>query len=261
MRYALSIPNAAPPHVLVELAVTAERNGWDAVFLWDHVHFIRSMQLDLHDPWVVLGAIAQVTNRVRIGAMVTPLPRRRPQKWAKEVVTLDHLSQGRVVVGVGIGAPSEDEFGMFADAADERVRGRQLDEALTLVERLWTGEPVDHSGTYFHVSAQLRPRPFQQPRPPIWVAATSNRPLPLARAARYDGVFPMGAAGGLPGLDEIASVAAMMPPGVDVVASWLPDTDAAQYVEAGATWLVESRWPSGDWLDELADVASRPPTA
>ena len=94
------------------------------------------MNLELHDPWVLLGALAQTTSRVRLGAIVTPLPRRRPWKFAREVITLDHLSHGRVIVGAGLGFPPDADFEVFGDEADERVRGAQLDEALTLVAAL-----------------------------------------------------------------------------------------------------------------------------
>src|SRR5688500_9701630 len=127
MRYAISTPNVGDAEWLVDLGVAAERAGWDAFFLWDHVHLIRTMALDVFDPWVVLGAVARETERVRLGTMVTPVPRRRPWKLAKEITTLDHLSGGRAVIGVGLGEPADDEFGSFGEPTDPRERGELLD--------------------------------------------------------------------------------------------------------------------------------------
>jgi alkanesulfonate monooxygenase SsuD/methylene tetrahydromethanopterin reductase-like flavin-dependent oxidoreductase (luciferase family) len=217
------------------------------------------MRLDVHDPWVVLGAVAQVTDRVRLGPMVTPLARRRPQKFAKEVTTLDHLSGGRVVVGVGLGAPADDEFAAFGEAGSDRERADRLDEALEVVTALWSGGPVAHRGDHFTVDAELRPTPLQRPRPPIWVAATWPNRRPLARAGRYEGVVPLGA-GGAPAPPEIiARVAEIVGPDCEVVATRTEAASAAEYEASGATWLIESCWPVGEWADELLVAAERGP--
>jgi alkanesulfonate monooxygenase SsuD/methylene tetrahydromethanopterin reductase-like flavin-dependent oxidoreductase (luciferase family) len=261
MRFGLSLPNAGPVVRLVEIARLADSNGWDGVFLWDHVHLFRDMHLELHDPWVTLGAIAQATERVRLGTMVTPLPRRRPQKFAKEVVTLDHLSNGRVIVGVGLGFPPADEYTMFGEDAGDRHRADRLDEALDVVTALWTAEPVDHHRTHYSVSAQLHPPPVQRPRPPIWVAAMWPNRRPVRRAERFDGVVPIGADGQPLGLDGLAQLARAVGPGHDVIGSWMPGPTIEEYAAAGATWLVESRWPEGEWLDELTARAAGAPRA
>src|SRR5262245_27138592 len=133
MKYAISTPNMGRPTDLVALAVAAEAGGWDGVFLWDHLQLVRAMTLDVLDPWVVLGAMAQATARVRLGALVTPLPRRRPWVVAKHVTTLDHLSGGRIVVGVGIGFPADAEFGAFGEETADRLRGDLLDEGLDVL--------------------------------------------------------------------------------------------------------------------------------
>ena len=259
MKFALNLPNAGPAAQLVDIAVAADASGWDAVFVWDHIHLFTEMRLELHDPWVLLGAIAVRTSRIRIGTMVTPLPRRRPQKYAKEVVTLDHLSAGRVTCGVGIGFPPHDEFAAFGESADDRARGDILDEALDVVTALWTGSPVDHSGDHFRIQAELHPRPVQAPRPPIWVAVQWPNRRPLRRASRFDGVFPIGSDGGPIGLDDLRMVSRSVPAGIDVVASWMSDASVADCAAAGATWLVDSRWPEGAWLEELAASAARDP--
>jgi len=265
MKFALSLPNAAPPHRLVEMAVAAEGSGWDGVFLWDHIHLLRVLRLDVHDPWVVLGAIAHATTRIRIGAMVTPLPRRRPQKFAKEVVTLDHLSNGRAVVGVGLGYPPADEFDMFGEDGSIARRAAMTDEALEVVTALWTGEAIRHDGAHYYVDAELRPAPVQRPHPPIWVACQWPAQGSFQRALRWDGVLPIFIDGTLLGPSTIAEVSAAAAAtgrsgSFDIVASWDRAHSIAAYEDAGATWLIESRWPDGDWLAELDAAARRGPT-
>src|SRR5688500_6451750 len=107
------MPNMDAPSTVVELAVLAESARYDGVFLWDHVFYGDFVDHPLADPWVVLGAMAQATTRVRLGALVTPLSRRRPWRVAQEVTTLDYLSGGRAVLGVGLGWPAAEDFERF----------------------------------------------------------------------------------------------------------------------------------------------------
>lgn len=174
---------------LAELAREAEQAGWDGFFIWDHV------ALDwpdrLVDPIVTLAAIAMATERIRFGALVTALPRRRPWKFARETVTLDHLSGGRLIVGVGIGV-TQAEFANMGEPADFRTRGAMLDEGLDVLTGLWRGEPFSYEGQHYTVKdALFQPVPVQQPRIPIWVADMWPNQAPLRRAARWDGVFPI----------------------------------------------------------------------
>jgi alkanesulfonate monooxygenase SsuD/methylene tetrahydromethanopterin reductase-like flavin-dependent oxidoreductase (luciferase family) len=138
-----------------------------------------------------LSLIACETEQIKIGPMVTPIPRRRPTKLARESVTLDHLSRGRTILGVGLGALQYEEFEALGDEPDLIVRGAMLDEGLDLLVKLWSGEIVEHQGKYYHVKeAQFLPQPVQQPRLPVWVAATWPNKAPFRRAARWDGVIP-----------------------------------------------------------------------
>lgn len=261
MRFAVNCPNAGDPAAVVTLAVAAEAAGWDGFFLWDHLHLVREARLELHDPWVLLGAVAHATERVRLGALVTPVARRRPWKLAKEITTLDHLSGGRAVAGVGLGWPADHDFAAFGEPADDRARAAVYDEGLALLDALLRGGPVRHDGVAFHVDADLHPAPVQRPRPPIWVAAMGMG-RPLARAARFDGVALAGADGGPMAPAEVARVVAALPAhaeSFDVVAPWDETSDPAAYAAAGATWLVVSRMPMPGWLDELAPVVERGP--
>jgi alkanesulfonate monooxygenase SsuD/methylene tetrahydromethanopterin reductase-like flavin-dependent oxidoreductase (luciferase family) len=162
VRYAISIPNFgewADPRTMVELAREAEAAGWDGFFLWDHIRFSTS-PLPVQDPWVLLAAIATVTERMTIGPMVTPLPRRRPWVVARQAVSLDHLSNGRVLLGVGIGEPVDVELTAFGEQGDRTVRAAMLDEALSIIAGLWSGEEFSFNGDHY----QLAPMTFL-PRP------------------------------------------------------------------------------------------------
>ena len=182
MRFAVNIPPFTDAATVVDLAVDAETAGWDGVFLWDHLQFMAGAHLTIHDPWVLLGAMAVRTERVRLGTVVTPLSRRRPQMVAKHVTTLDHLSGGRAVLGVGLGSPADADFAAFGDEADDLKRAAILDDRLTAVAAMLAGGEATHHGKHTHIDADLLPASVQRPRPPIWVAAVAPHRRPLARA-------------------------------------------------------------------------------
>jgi alkanesulfonate monooxygenase SsuD/methylene tetrahydromethanopterin reductase-like flavin-dependent oxidoreductase (luciferase family) len=189
VRFAIDLSPIGPwgsPGHLAELAALAERSGWDGVFLEDYVFHAEG--LDVYDPWVALAAIAMATERLTIGTMVTPLPRRRPWTLAAEAVTLDHLSNGRIVLGVGSGDPASPDFTAVGEQADARVRGRMLDEALTVIDGLWREDAFSFEGRHYRLdSVSLRPKPIQQPRIPIWVGGAFTSRRPRERALRWDG--------------------------------------------------------------------------
>ena len=139
MRYAVNIPPFTDPRTVVKLARDAESAGWDAVFLWDHLLWSTKIKPDVHDPWVLLGAIAQATERVRLGTLVTPLSRRRVHIVAKHLLTLDHLSAGRVTFGVGLGEPAVADFSAFGDEPDAKTRAAMLDEGLAVLDQFLRG--------------------------------------------------------------------------------------------------------------------------
>ncbi len=242
MQHALFLPlfdELAEPGVVAALAAEAEQAGWDGVFVWDHVAYTAPVE-GVADPWVTLAAIACATSRVRIGPMVTPLPRRRPVKLAREVTTLDRLSGGRVTLGVGIGGDGAGEFSGTGEQLDSAARGAMLDEGLAVLAAAWTGEVVEHRGEHYVLSGlTLRPTPVQRPGPPVWVAARYGKPKPLRRAARHDGVFPIG----LSDADQLAEVLrdiGPVRPGYDVAVGGPAGTDPRPYADAGATWWMTS---------------------
>jgi len=177
--------NYHDPDTVAGLAVDAEDAGWDGFFTWDHLQGYGPVG----DPIVTLAAAAARTSRIRLGAMVTPLPRRRPWKFAKEAVALDHLSKGRLIVGVGLGNPPQ-EYSAFGEDPDPRVRAEKLDEGLDILTGLWTGEPFSYNGKHYTLEeVTFTPKPFR-PRIPVWVTGFWPNRRPFRRAARYDGVYP-----------------------------------------------------------------------
>jgi alkanesulfonate monooxygenase SsuD/methylene tetrahydromethanopterin reductase-like flavin-dependent oxidoreductase (luciferase family) len=193
VRCAVGLPNIGDygdPRLLAELAKRAEDAGWDGVFVWDHLAYSRP-EWPVADPYVTVAAIAATTERIRLGVMVSILARRRPWKFARETASLDLLSRGRLVVGVGLGSEPELEFAAFGEDPDPRVRADRMDEGLAILLGLWSGEPFAYSGRHYSVTETVfLPSPLQRPRVPVWVAGRWPARRPFRRAARFDGVFP-----------------------------------------------------------------------
>jgi alkanesulfonate monooxygenase SsuD/methylene tetrahydromethanopterin reductase-like flavin-dependent oxidoreductase (luciferase family) len=160
MRFAISVPNFCPVDVaprdgshlerIVEWRM-AETAGWDGFFVWDHLLFWKDLRLLVEDPWVLLCAIAAATQRLGIGPMVTPLPRRRPWTLARACVSLDHLTHGRLTLGVGLGAPAEADYIPFGEPGETRRLAEMLDQGLQVITGLWTGEPFTFRGNHYQV--------------------------------------------------------------------------------------------------------------
>lgn len=257
MRVGLSIPVMDEPSALVDLGVAAEANGWDGVFLWHHVVGTPDLPMPVADAWVVLGALAVRTTRVRLGTTITALPRHQPHEVARQAVTVDRLSGGRMVLGVGLGEPPT-EYTALGRSADRRTLAAMLDEGLEVVSGLWSGEPFSHAGEHYALDdVQFLPAPLQQPRIPVWASAMTRNERTLGRAARWDGVLlgAMTAEGGMDVLpaEAVAEVAARPDAPRDVVVAAPPGTDPKMYADAGATWVLIT-----GWLDELREAASAP---
>lgn len=201
MRYGITISPVGPtgdPRGMMELAVLAEQAGWDAMFLEDYVAYPDPPPT--YDPWIVMAGMAVVTSRIRIGTLVTPVTRRRPWKLAMEAATLDHLSGGRVILGAGAGDAAETSFAAAGEVSSQRELAERLDEALELIAELCRGGPVSFEGRHYRTrELELRPRPLQQPRIPIWVGGDWLRPGVRRRLPRWDGTC---AYHGTPGTEE-----------------------------------------------------------
>jgi alkanesulfonate monooxygenase SsuD/methylene tetrahydromethanopterin reductase-like flavin-dependent oxidoreductase (luciferase family) len=252
---------------LADVAVRAEAAGWDGVFVWDHV--MTFDPVDVADPWIALTAVALATQRVKLGAMVTPLARRRPWDVARAVAMLDRLSGGRMVFGAGLGGDSRGELTAFGEERDPRARAALLDEALEVVLEVWGGKPVTRDGPAFPLrEARVLPTPLQTPRPPVWVACVWPHRRPLRRAARYDGVFPVSHQWSLSGdeLRELLDVVAAHRPAdaepfdLVVVNHERPDAErAAELAAAGTTWWLQGFGERPRLADVQAAADAGPP--
>lgn len=265
IRSALWLPifdELADPRTVAAIAADAEEAGWHGVFVWDHLRW-REPVVDVADPWITLTAIAAATERIRIGPMVSALPRRRPAKVAKEAATLDRFSGGRLTLGVGIGG---DRFGQelskTGEELDDRLRGQMLDESLAVLTAAWTGDPVTFDGDHHHIeSLPFRPRPVQEPGIPIWVAAFPTSRKPRRRAARHDGIFPVN----LTSPDQLAEIVADVTQlraeacvdaaaPFDVATEPPPGTDLDPWIAAGATWWLAGFDPESVTVDDVRGV-------
>jgi alkanesulfonate monooxygenase SsuD/methylene tetrahydromethanopterin reductase-like flavin-dependent oxidoreductase (luciferase family) len=261
MRHGLMLApfgEVADPRVIADLAADAERAGFDGFFVWDHMYRAEPFR-PVADPWIALAAIAAATEVIRLGPMVTPVARRRPQKLARETTTLDHLSGGRLVLGAGLGVNTGGELTRFGEEDDARLRGDRLDEGLELLCRLWSGDEVTHHGRYFTADGvRFEPRPLQTPRIPIWVAAPSGKPRPLRRAARYDGICTDLGPAEAPGLLERLRSERGDLDGFDVVVMGEPGTDWSGWERAGATWWIVD-FPDPVDLETIAGIIADGP--
>jgi len=263
-------------HTIGEMASQAEAAGWDGVFYWDGI-CIPDKEL-IYDPWVVLTSIALHTTRVRIGAILTPLSRRRPWKLARETVSVDHLSRGRLVVPVGLGALDDGGFARAGEVTSRSGRAELLDEGLDILTGLWSGQPFSYQGRHYHLETMtFTPAPVQKPRIPLWVVGAWPREKSMQRVLRYDGLMPNKLApdgtqadvtpddiramkayidqhrtlttpfdiiseGQTPGDDPVGAAALVRP-----------------YAEAGSTWWMEARWQARS-IDEIRTrIAAGPP--
>ncbi|UCG36971.1 MAG: LLM class flavin-dependent oxidoreductase [Candidatus Bathyarchaeota archaeon] len=180
---------------LVALAQDAEEAGWEGIFPWDHILHKPRADLRAIDPWIALAAIATNTKKMLLGPMITPLARRRPWKVARESVSLDHLSKGRLTLGVGLGSVVRQDFKRFGEETDSKIRGERLDESLEILQGLWKGEPFGFSGKHYTIEegTTFLPKPYGgKDRIPVWVGGGrwGWRMKPFRRAAKFEGAFP-----------------------------------------------------------------------
>jgi len=262
MRYAIILPLAGAcgdTRFLADIAHIAEDAGWDGVVIEDYiVHHLGPGQLPVCDPWIALTAMVLSTQRIRLGTSVTPLSRRRPWKVAREVATLDQLSNGRMILGVGLGDANEWGFTRVGEVTDEKQRAELLDEGLEIIAGLWSGQPFTYHGKHYNITdVTFVPTPVQKPRVPIWVGGAWPHRQPVLRAARWDGytgyrIYPDGSQSTL-GADDVAAVRKLIAaqrsdlgnfdicvggyPRMDDLGAYRRQLD--QVSAAGATWCSE----------------------
>ncbi len=264
----------ADPRRMADLAAAAEQAGWDGWFIWDHM--LAEPGMPVADAWTSLAAIAAATSRIRLGAMVTPLARRRPWTLARQISTVDHLSGGRLTAGIGLGDDGWREFSAFGEEVSPRGRGELLDESLDVLLGLLSGNGVSYHGTHLRIdSPPLLPKPVQD-QVPIWAACRWPNRKPLARAARVQGCFPIfGGTGPLTfGPAEIEAVRAELaklgaPRSHEMVVCGatrrVTGAQRAEFVAgmlaADVTWLLESFGPGATAAQVEAAIQAGPPAS
>ena len=284
MRFGFVVPHA-DARDFAQIAALGERHGWDGVFTWEALWGVHA--------WVTLGAASMVTERIRLGTLLTPASRWKPWDLASAVGTADRLSGGRIVLSAGLGAL---HGGWTAFEADEgrRARAEKLDECLAIYAGLMRGQPFCYHGKHYSAEPTdhlLPDPPVQRPYPPVWIAAAHvagrDRQPSLDRAARWDGLLPQiidedQERRGVASPGELADLAGRVkarrdalglggaPYDVIVEADStgefirLDPPDPAAWQAAGATWWMESWWTIPPGAEGLAEVSRRvragPPT-
>ena len=256
MRFAVAIPNAdhfGDVDTLVGLANAAEEEGWDGFFLWDHLLFTHAQPVPVCDPWTTLGAIAKATNRLKLGTLITPVARYEPWALAQAIMTLDRLSHGRVIVGVGLGSPDDDflPFWKGCTCRELRARRSRYREGLALLTRLLTGQTINHSGKNYELhNVTLLPGGHNGRTIPMWVGGDHENHFARERANHHHGAVPIAwGADGYPRAlmeREVTTYVKGLAAGLDF-AYWNPaditplsPTRASAIESAGATWWIET---------------------
>ena len=268
MKYGFVLPYG-DARVAADFAYESEHAGWDGFFVSEPVWGI--------DAWMSLTAAAMRTERIRLGTMITPISRMRPWELAGKTVTLDHLSNGRVILAVGLGA-LDTGFAEFGEVTDRRARAELLDEGLDIVTGLWRGQPFNYDGKHYHIKETKffpPPPPVQQPRIPIWVVGAWPKKKSMQRVLRYDGLLPtrMDEQGQHIGFtaDHIREMKAYIdanrtaPTPFDIVVEGRTPGDdpdrAAEIIrtwtDSGATWWIEAMWGDPDQPVDLDAVCAR----
>ena len=247
-------------HRLDELSQVAEEAGWDGVFLPDCISIETETipAMPFYDPWVALALIAAHTKTIRLGTLLTAIPRRRPWKLARETGTLDHVSNGRVILSIGLGVPQDDGgFYKVGEPEDLKIRAELMDEGLEVLAGMWSAKPFSFAGRHYQVHRMtMLPPPVQKPRIPVWVVGVWPKPKSMNRVIRWDGVIVQKYKGSP---NDVAK-----PEDTRAVREWVDKNRAAkgpfdlvvgcatgarpnlktlrQHTEAGATWWIEMMW-------------------
>lgn len=274
MKYGFILPDG-DACAAATLAYEAEQAGWDGFFVLDPVWGT--------DPWISLAAAAMRTKHIRLGTVLTPVSRTRPWQLASETATLDNLSNGRIILPVGLG--DIDELEPFGEITDRKIRAELLDEGLEILISLWRGQPLHHAGKHYKIDTHFSPPPppVQQPRIPIWVVGAWPSKKSMQRALRYDGLLPQvlkltegtGRSAQRVDLADLRTIRAFVAehhtgstPFDIIIEGETPGEDkqeatqiVRQWAEAGATWWLEATWEADTQADVLKRIRLGPPHA
>jgi alkanesulfonate monooxygenase SsuD/methylene tetrahydromethanopterin reductase-like flavin-dependent oxidoreductase (luciferase family) len=275
LRYAIDIAplgTLSDPRAILRLARAAEDSGWDGLSMWDSLGL--SMGTSAADLFVTLAAIAAATSRLKLITSIVAVARRRPQLVIQAAASLDLLSEGRLILGLGAGEDQPD-FEAFGETHERKARLARMDEGIAIIDAGLRGEQLEHAGEHLTATgASVGPRPLQQPRPPIWFGAL--KPGGLRRAARWEGwiavalsedgqsveLMPDGLAAGRERVRQERATASLDPETYDIAvlgSTAVGGPAPAEYQAAGATWWFESLSPMRGSLDELEAVVRAGP--
>jgi hypothetical protein len=273
MKYGAALPYGSARST-ANLAQLAEQAGWDGVYLGDAIW--------CEDPMICLTAVAMVTSRIRIGTMIIPVPLRRPWKLASESIALDHLSNGRLTLGLGAGAVWMGWQAFPDEPTNTKTRAEMLDETIDILDLLYQRKPFDYDGKHYHLRLTLLdemyypPKPVQQPRIPLWVPGIWPRMKSMRRILKCDGLLPqkMNTKGEFEQVTPndlrqmktyIDANRTLTKPFDIVVDGKTGDLDRAQqkdklqkWADAGATWWIEGMWEATE-EQALARLRQGPP--
>lgn len=275
MRYGFIIP-AGDVRTIPEMAAEAEAAGWDGVFIADCISIDAPGYPPgpYYDPWILLALMAARTQHVVLGPMIAAISRRRPWKLARETMTLDHLSQGRIVLPVGLGAASDDA-GFYKVGEEMSMKGRAalMDECLDILNGAWSGELFSHDGEHYHVqSMQLLPPSLQRPRIPVWPIGVWPREKSMQRVLRWDGIVPQKKDGDMTP-DDIRAIKAYVEARRTLTTpfdiTWEGETPGDDieraaaivrpWIDAGITWWMEARWNNSGLNEVRERIRQGPP--
>ena len=273
MNFGFIIP-AGTSKEIVKLASEAEDAGWDGVFYYDDIY--TDGRTEMSAAWPIMAAIAMTTKRIRFGSLLTAIGRRRPWEVARESVTVDHLSNGRLILPTGLGWVGDGAYTKAGMPSERRVRAEMLDEGLEILDGLWSGRPFRYTGKYNQLKTMtFLPRPVQRPRIPIWVVGAWPRPKSMRRVLKYDGLIPVIKKADGSHEEEIPPekiremkefvesnrmVGGRMRREFDIIKDGVTPSNEKKakeivtpYAESGATWWTETMWG----VKRISDVRNR----
>ena len=262
-----------------EMAAEAEAAGWDGVFIPDCISIDAPNYppTPTYDPWILLALMATRTKRVILGPMLAAISRRRPWKLARETVTLDTLSHGRMVLPVGLGAAADDAgFYKVGEEMTAKGRAQLMDECLDILNNAWSGERFSHNGEHYCVQdMQLLPPPVQRPRIPVWVVGAWPRQKSMRRVLRWDGIIPQKLDGSNNPMtpDDIRAIKAYVESNRTLTTpfdiTWEGETPGDDleraaalvqpWIDAGITWWMEARWNNAGLEEVRERIRQGPP--
>ncbi len=278
MKFGFIIPNGSSQQI-VKLASEAEKAGWDGFFYYDDIY--TDNKTEMSAAWPIMAAIAVTTRKIKFGSLLTAIGRRHPWEVARESVTVDQLSNGRLILPTGLGWVGDGAYTRAGMESDRKIRAELLHERLEIIDGLWNGKPFSYEGKHNRIKKMtFLPRPVQRPRIPIWVVGAWGRPKSMARVLKYDGLIvvikkPDGSheevtPEKIREMKEFVTLNRRIKGNrrkeFDIIKDGMtpPNDKKAReivmpFAEAGATWWTETMWGTKRYQKVLERIQSGPP--